>query len=750
MRFFHLTGSFGRRLLLLLLFCIGAPGLVFGYLSLHRVETKFREDQQMRMQMGANVVAATIYGNLAPLEAQAGYVSELLGNDRVRKTFSPVEWAMLSSNSMLLAASVVRDDSRISSLFGNPCIAPDKTPESRIHMQLGKNLLYHLSAGGNTRLFMARAIPGIPVEREYLVCELNPDIVLGSVDAVVPAQSNVAVLSPEGTPVYSSSPIPEELLLRVVRERKSKTTGGFQWEGNPQTLLAYYSGIYLKASYLSDNWTVVLVNDRKNGFVFDRFSWFLLLSVLLVVLSSGLFAVVHLRRSMEPLSVLKEGTKRISEGDFGNRVEIDSGDEFEELARSFNVMADTLGKEFRIKEGMGRTLQSILSETEKGKIVRALLTNVGSVVPCDRAGVSLLDLPGKPGSAPTCTREGSASDPSGIGRIMTFLEASEFERLQTIKTAVATTPEGEFRGFFSRWPQPHPATFLLSPLVYQGELLGLLSLGYMDPQEPETGSLERLRQVADQVSVALSRAALVEEVHENDMGILHALSRAVDTNSHWTSGHSQRVTDLAMEIGWELGLPPKEVDLLHRGGLLHDIGKLGVPSAILDKPGKLTEEEFAIVKRHPSSGAEILRPIPALQNTIPIVVQHHERYDGSGYPLGLPREDISIHARILAVADVVDALTSNRPYRSGWPREKVLSYILENSGKQFDPGVVNVFMKIAAGKNAQVLMKVPWFPSRSKPQGEAGRPTGLFLLPSPPANLVSVGDARTFGPDSKP
>ena len=206
----------------------------------------------------------------------------------------------------------------------------------------------------------------------------------------------------------------------------------------------------------------------------------------------------------------------------------------------------------------------------------------------------------------------------------------------------------------------------------------------------------RIRQVADQTAIALSRARLIEELSQNDLGTLTALARTVDTNSPWTAGHSERVTNLAMDLGRELGLPPDDIDLLRRGGLLHDIGKVGVPPSILDKPGKLTEEEFAVIKKHPSKGAEILEPIRNLQKVIPIVFQHHERFDGKGYPNGLSGEYISLHARILALADVVDALISDRPYRPGWSREKVLAYARENSGLQFDPSVVEAYCRIEA------------------------------------------------------
>ena len=245
----------------------------------------------------------------------------------------------------------------------------------------------------------------------------------------------------------------------------------------------------------------------------------------------------------------------------------------------------------------------------------------------------------------------------------------------------------DFDHFFSRWPGTRPAAFLLAPLVSGGELVGVLLLGYRNPPDPARETLIRLRQVADQTAIALSRARLIEELAQNDLGTLNALARAVDTNSPWTAGHSERVTGLAMDLGRELGLPPDGIDLLHRGGLLHDIGKIGVSPSILDKPGKLTEEEIAVIRSHPSKGATILEPIPNLQKVIPIVIPAPRTVRrGKGTRRAWSGESISLHARILAVADVVDALVSDRPYRPGWSREKVLVYTRENSGPAIRPG----------------------------------------------------------------
>ena len=158
---------------------------------------------------------------------------------------------------------------------------------------------------------------------------------------------------------------------------------------------------------------------------------------------------------------------------------------------------------------------------------------------------------------------------------------------------------------------------------------------------------------------------------------------------------------MALQIGKALNLDAKALDNLHRAALLHDIGKLGVPAAVLDKHGKLNDEEFRMVKSHASQGARILEPINAYAEIIPIVLQHHERFDGKGYPDGLSGEEIHLGARILAVADVFDALRSDRPYRDGWPTERVNEVILKEAGRQFDPMVVEAFFTIMAAKDVK-------------------------------------------------
>ena len=205
--------------------------------------------------------------------------------------------------------------------------------------------------------------------------------------------------------------------------------------------------------------------------------------------------------------------------------------------------------------------------------------------------------------------------------------------------------------------------------------------------------------VAQYHSACLEKQQLkitLEALEQLDLGTLTALARAIDAKSTWTAGHSERVTNLALKLGHAMGLPAKSLQIIHRGGLLHDIGKIGTPLTILDKPATLEPGEMQIMRDHVNIGVRILEPIPCFRDALPMVAQHHEWLDGSGYPAGLAGESICLHARILAVADCYDAMVSDRPYRKGLPKRQALEILEQRSGTQFDPLVIEMFMRLAA------------------------------------------------------
>lgn len=171
-------------------------------------------------------------------------------------------------------------------------------------------------------------------------------------------------------------------------------------------------------------------------------------------------------------------------------------------------------------------------------------------------------------------------------------------------------------------------------------------------------------------------------------------SHAMDLRDHETEGHSRRVTELTLKLAKAFGMKDDEVVHIRHGALLHDMGKIGVPDAILHKPAKLTDEEWVVMRKHPQLAYDMLLPIEYLRPALDIPFNHHEKWDGTGYPRGLSRTEIPLVARLFAVVDVWDALTSDRPYRAAWTNEDAFTYIREQSGKHFDPQVVDLFFKV--------------------------------------------------------
>lgn len=239
------------------------------------------------------------------------------------------------------------------------------------------------------------------------------------------------------------------------------------------------------------------------------------------------------------------------------------------------------------------------------------------------------------------------------------------------------------------------------PLIAKGTVLGVLEVFQRNLFDPDPEWVQFLETLAGQAAIAIDNAMLFQNLqssHENLTQSYDATIRgwahALELRDRETKGHSERVTDMTLRIARSLGFPEDGLIHIYRGALLHDIGKMGVPDTILHKPGALDEQEWEIMRQHPTFAYEMLASIEYLNPALDIPLCHHEKWDGSGYPHGLCGEQIPLSARIFAIVDVWDALSSQRPYRPAWPADKVISYIREQAGSHFDPSIVKVFLQI--------------------------------------------------------
>ncbi len=242
------------------------------------------------------------------------------------------------------------------------------------------------------------------------------------------------------------------------------------------------------------------------------------------------------------------------------------------------------------------------------------------------------------------------------------------------------------------------------PLKMQGQIIGALVLENNNGGARFTeDELELLATIASQAMVAIENALLYETVKSNYFAAIQSLVNALEANDKFTKGHSERVTLLSLELARYIGLDYKEMETLEHAAILHDIGKLGIDALILQKRGKLTADEYALVQAHPAIGNEILKPIETLDDIRMIIIQHHERYDGRGYPNNLKGSEISLKSRILSVVDTFDAMITDRPYRNALTMEKVCDELKTHSGTQFDPYVVQMFMEMLKSKGDEFL-----------------------------------------------
>ena len=438
-------------------------------------------------------------------------------------------------------------------IIGDLTDTPQLPAQTLANLDRGESALaVILGVGGRPEVLIARAPPGTGADAGVLWARIIADSLWATaqVYAVGVAASEIdfqddrgyCVLDGARRPLdcagalvgWLSEGVPEDILFP-----EGSIHGPLSWATDGRTYAGHYRHLFLRG-FNSDDWTIVLGRDKQGMLQplaeFQRtLLGFLVLTVALVLLLSA----AGIRQNLEPLAKLREGTRRLAAKDFGVRVLISSGDEFEELAESFNNMAEQVG-------------------------------------------------------------------------------------------------------------------------------------------------------------------TLVEELKDLNWSTITTLARTIDAKSPWTAGHSERVSQMSVAIANVMGLSEVELERLYRGGLLHDIGKIGVPMSIIDKKGRLTDEEMAVMRSHVTIGARILEPLTALQDVLPIVLYHHERFDGKGYEAGLAGTEIPRLARILCVADSYDAMRSDRPYRAGRSPDETLEEIALCTGSQFDPDVVEAFVEYMGSEEGEL------------------------------------------------
>jgi len=695
-----------HRMFLAFVLCALVPIGVVGVVSYRSVTEQLISQASSRLRQASKALGLSLYERLLFAETELVAISKSVLQD------PDIEVGMIRGERLwrvdVLDAGA--DDPN------HVIEAPDLTFQLRqreAHLAEGKSVLYPFPEEGESRpIRLARRLDPSNRGSEKVVGELDPSYFWGLDSGnSVPADAQFCVFGSSGRLIYGSFEGCGEALDAVrggqVAPGAEETEIVFSVSSlSNEQFVAGHRELFLGARFYAPDWLIVVCEPRS-AVVQPIQRWRLLFpaAVLLALWVVLLLIIAAIRKNLDPIDRLREGTVHLAKRDFDYEVKIQTGDEFEELANAFNQMSNRLRRQFGSLAATGKIHRTILSSFQAGEIVEATIEGVLDYFECDRTAVIILNQDGRSCSRNAASRGDSESICVEDLGVSTGLR-SELDRV----------PSGAVLGHdLPALPELVATLDLLEmesvvavPITNRGSTAAVIGLGFEEGRILPEEDLEHLSQLADQFAVALSNAKMLEEVNDFSLGTLEALARTVDAKSPWTAGHSERVTRLAVTIGTAMDLDPAELFKLHRGAMLHDIGKLGIPQAILDKKGRLDRDEFDVVRSHTTIGERILEPINAFAEIMPVISQHHERFDGSGYPNGLVGFEIDIKARILAVADVYDAMTNPRPYRKSVDPGEVVEMIQTQAGSQFDPEVVAAFLRVIdsrGGLEQLVLLK---------------------------------------------
>jgi putative nucleotidyltransferase with HDIG domain len=704
-RYEFLTSKLGRRIFGLFICCSLIPIAALSALSFGQVMKDLKQQSERRLQQSTKSVGMSILERLLLLNTamRSAEMHIKSGSQAAVALQEQVEDELIAKR--FAGIVVVRNNDGVSPLVGVVHDVPKLTSQERAGLVEGKTgLITRSDSSTRPRIFLVRLLDPAAHGSDLLVGEVNTNRLwtIGP-DNALPPMTDLCVMDKSNNIIISSIPAPDELIAALLTITQQRGARLIEWKNRDGEFLAGHWSIFLKAKFASDNWTVILSQSKRDIFApISDFKVIFTLVTLMSVLLVAFLSMYFIRQTLQPLEAVREGIQKISRRDFDTRISVTSGDEFEEVAATFNEMSEHLGRQFKALTTMAEIDRAILSSLDTERIVTTALTGMRGFFSCDTISILLLDLQ-RTNTGMSYTASGDLLQ-ANHARAITF-RPGELQRLLDNPEHLLIQEENDFPGYLTASSPERMRCCLILPVFVKKKLVGTINMGYVKTEAPSYDDVVHARQLADQMAVALSNSSLVEELDQLNWGTLKALARTVDAKSPWTAGHSERVTALALEIARHLGLSQEAQDHLHRGAFLHDVGKVGIPNRILDKPGPLDLEEYEVIKEHPRMGALILEPIAAYQQVIPIVLQHHERYDGKGYPDGLKAEAICLGARILTAADVFDAMLATRPYRDGINLADVIDYMKNGARRHFDPHVVEALLYVIErdGQVAEML-----------------------------------------------
>ena len=482
-----------------------------------------------------------------------------------------------------------------------------------------------------------------------------------------------------------------------------------------------YRGVNVLAAYRhipGIGWGFVAKEDLSQAFAsIDRLTQHLFLITLIVFLIAVFVAIGSAQRLTGSLRRLALAAEAVEQGDLKTEISLHGEDEVAQLASSFNAMVTSIAEnEAQLRanseelSALFNLSHSLLGTIDVDETLQLALGRALDGTGTEAGAVLLLDA-----DSNNLVVRKSVGLPDEIVGNRFPVDGKSAPGYALLRKEPVWTSDVLAERSFRVPPAVERAGVranLAVPMLIENRAIGAIVVDSFTHREFDSGHIRVIRAIANQTAIALERARLFNDLSEAYDRTLDSLVAALDARDKETEGHSRRVVAFTVALANRLHVDQQDMPTIRRGALLHDIGKIAVPDAILHKPGPLTDEEWRVMKRHPQWGANILRGIPFLESAVEVLIAHHERWDGRGYPRGLTERQIPLGARIFALSDTLDAITSDRPYRAAQTFAEAREEIARGRGTQFDPQVVDAFLEMPETEWA--LLRSPGAP------GEAG------------------------------
>ena len=511
-----------RRIFVLFVFCALVPISALAIISFSQVSELLDKQSQRQLHLTSKSLGVSIFERLSFLEQQLKIFSAGITATPEYSTHSSVEKYSKGLRKRFKGLTLISDPGTYAHFFGSIQNLGEQSTEEKQHLRSGKTILStRLSADNHLGIFMMRAVDPQDPKQGILFGEINPMYLWGlSEYKTLPSMTELCVLDESDNVIFSTLPFSSSSLVKSAFKMSNSSLNQFQWKYDGKNYMASFWTIFLEFNFFCPKWTIVL--SLPEDYVYAPMAYFkkifplvILLSLLLVLLLSG----IQIRRTMLPIANLKNGTRRIAMRDFDSRVTVTSGDEFQDLATSFNDMAKELGRQFSALNTIEEIHRTILSTLDTKKIVNIVLTRIHEVFNYDFVSVTLLDSQNK-----NTGRTYFRLDKREVVKLADGVEIApqEAKELTDNRRILSVNTDTNLPGYLAQFASRGIKSFTSFPLVVKRELAGVMVLGSLDSSPPKNEELSQARMLADQVAIALSNARLTQGLKRAQKGLYRA------------------------------------------------------------------------------------------------------------------------------------------------------------------------------------------------------------------------------------